>query len=326
LSEEQAGVGVGSADLEQIADRYTALQEAIGRVVIGQEDAVRGAFITLLVSGHSLIEGVPGVAKTLLVRTLARALRVDFGRIQFTPDLMPSDILGTPVLDAQAGDFRFRKGPIFTDLLLADEINRASAKTQAALLEAMQERSVTVDGERHILGADFCVFATQNPVEQEGTYPLPEAELDRFLFKLTMDYPEEADERALLVRHHAGEDEPEEAEPVLDSAGLARARQTVRGVIVGDDVIAYVTSLVRATRSDFQFALGASPRAGLLLLRAAKANAAISGRDYVLPEDVQAMFFPALRHRVELDPAAEVEGLTADQALERSLRGVTVPR
>jgi MoxR-like ATPase len=329
LSEGQAGQGASSAELLRIAERYVALQASVGRVVIGQEEAVRSVFITLLVSGHSLIEGVPGVAKTLLVRTLARALDIDFGRIQFTPDLMPSDIIGTPVLDTRVGDFRFRKGPILTDLLLADEINRASAKTQAALLEAMQERTVTVDGEQHTLGPNFCVFATQNPVEQEGTYPLPEAELDRFLFKITMGYPEEADERAILARHHASRDDAladEPLEPVLDPGTLERARTAVRGVIVRDEVIDYVTSLVRATRSDFQFALGASPRAGLLLLRAAKASAAIAGRDYVLPEDVQSMFFPALRHRVELDPAAEVEGLTADQALERSLRSVTVPR
>ncbi len=319
---------VASLDLTPVVERYQALRERVAQVVVGQDEAVRLATITLLCSGHSLIEGVPGVAKTLLVRTLASALGVRFGRVQFTPDLMPSDILGTPVLDPRVGEFHFRAGPIFTDLLLADEINRASPKTQASLLEAMEERFVTVDGERHALGDWFTVFATQNPVEQEGTYPLPEAELDRFLFKIVVDYPDEAHERELLVLHHAGGGNAPAAavEPVLDAEELARCRELVRQVIVREEIVAYVSDLVRATRADFQFALGASPRAGLLLLRAAKAQAALEGRDYVLPEDVQAVFLPALRQRVLLDPASEVEGLTADQALERTLRTVTVPR
>ncbi len=332
-----------SLDLEPIVGHFSALRDAVSQVVVGQEQAVRLAFITLLCSGHSLIEGVPGVAKTSLVRTLACALDVRFGRIQFTPDLMPSDIIGTPVLDPRVGQFEFRRGPIFTDLLLADEINRASAKTQAALLEAMQERSVTVDGEARDMGPYFAVFATQNPVEQEGTYPLPEAELDRFLFKIVMDYPGEQEERELLIRHHAGDplarmshqvatqsgeiSGPPAPVPCVIAAGaLDWARQLVSRIIVREEIIDYVAKLVRATRADFQFALGASPRAGLLLLRAAKANAAIEGRDYVLPEDVQEMFFPALRHRVILDPASEVEGLTPDQALERCLRSLSVPR
>jgi MoxR-like ATPase len=312
----------------QVPAHYEALRDRVGAVVVGQDDAVRLATITLLCSGHSLIEGVPGVAKTLLVRTLAAALGVRFGRVQFTPDLMPSDILGTAVLDPSAGRFDFRAGPIFTDLLLADEINRASPKTQAALLEAMQERTVTVDGECHPLGDWFTVFATQNPVEQEGTYPLPEAELDRFLFKIVVDYPGEAHERELLTRHHAAPSEAPtgDAAAVLGRDELARSRAAVRAIIVRDEIVSYVSDLVRATRADFQYALGASPRAGLLLLRAAKAEAALEGRDYVLPEDVQTVFFPALRHRVVLDPAAEVEGLTADRALERTLRTVTVPR
>jgi MoxR-like ATPase len=320
LTESQAG------GASRVTAHYQALRERVARVVVGQDEAVRLATITLLCSGHSLIEGVPGVAKTLLVRTLAGALGVRFGRVQFTPDLMPSDILGTGVLDAAAARFEFRPGPIFTDLLLADEINRASPKTQAALLEAMQEGFVTVDGERHALGEWFTVFATQNPVEQEGTYPLPEAELDRFLFKIVVGYPDEGHERALLALHHAGGAEAPADVPVLQPEALRDARAAVQGVIVRDEIVAYVSDLVRATRADFQYALGASPRAGLLLLRAAKAEAALEARDYVLPEDVQAVFFPALRHRVVLDPASEVEGLTADQALERTLRTVTVPR
>jgi MoxR-like ATPase len=316
-------------DLSPVVERYRALCEQVAQVVVGQEEALRLAYITLLCSGHSLIEGVPGVAKTLLVRTLSASLGVDFGRVQFTPDLMPSDIVGTPVLDPRVGEFKFRPGPIFTDLLLADEINRASPKTQAALLEAMQERTVTVDGERHPLGPCFTVFATQNPVEQEGTYPLPEAELDRFLFKIVIDYPGEDEERSLLAVHHAQPPDAgptRELRPVLEEQDVARSRDLVRRIIVREEIVAYVADLVRATRSDFQFALGASPRAGLLLLRAAKAGAALEGRDYVLPEDVQELFFPALRHRVLLDPASEVEGLTPDRALERTLRTVTVPR
>jgi MoxR-like ATPase len=315
-----------SIDMTPIADGFRAVRDAVGEVVVGQDAAVRLVFVTLLCAGHSLIEGVPGVAKTLLVRSLASALDLRFGRVQFTPDLMPSDIIGTTVLDLRSGEARFRSGPLFTDLLLADEINRASAKTQAALLEAMQERAATVDGTRHPLGPHFAVFATQNPVEHEGTYPLPEAELDRFLFKIVMGYPSEVEEAAIVARHHVDAGLLQNAQPVLRAAALDEARDLVRRVIVRDEIVAYVTSLIRATRADLNFALGASPRAGVLLLRAAKASAAIEGRDYVLPEDVQEMWLPALRHRVQLDPAAEVEGLVADEALSRTLQSVAVPR
>jgi len=310
-----------------VAERFAALREQVGRVVVGQEEALRLLFVTLLCSGHALVEGVPGVAKTLLVRALAASLDLRFGRVQFTPDLMPADVLGTPVFDPREGRFQFRPGPVFTDLLLADEINRASAKTQAALLEAMQEGRVTVDGAGHELGPHFAVFATQNPVDQEGTYPLPEAELDRFLFKVVVPYPSEEQEIELIELHHGqrGLGAPRVA-PVLDAATLEDLRHRVRAVVVSREIAAYVAALVRATRADFQFALGASPRAGLLLLRAAKAQAALEGRDYVLPEDVQEMLPPALRHRVQLDPGVEVEGVSADQALERTLRSVTVPR
>jgi MoxR-like ATPase len=306
---------------------YEGVRSRVGAIVIGQEEALRLVVVTLLCRSHSLIEGVPGLGKTLLVRSVASCLGIRFGRVQFTADLMPSDIVGTPVLDAQGGDFRFRPGPLFTDLLLADEINRAAAKTQAALLEAMQERAATVDGVAHPLGPDFAVFATQNPVEQEGTYPLPEAELDRFLFKIVMEYPAEADERALLTRHHgedAGAAAPEG--PRIGPDQLERARALVRGVVVREEIIGYASNLVRATRADLHFSLGASPRAGVLLLRAAKALAALDGRDFVLPEDVQEAWLPAIRHRVLLEPAAEVEGLRTDEALQRTLESVTVPR
>jgi MoxR-like ATPase len=318
--------GAPAQDSSAVAELYRGLREAIAGVVVGQEEAVRLCFVTLLCRGHSLIEGVPGVAKTLLVRTLAGCLGVRFGRVQFTPDLMPSDIIGTPLLDPGAGELRFRPGPLFTDLLLADEINRASAKTQAALLEAMQERSATVDGVKHPLGAHFAVFATQNPVEQEGTYPLPEAELDRFLFKIVMSYPSEEEERALLARHHAEDAGDALPHRVVAPEELEEARRIARAVVVSEEVLAYAASLVRATRADLHFTLGGSPRAGVLLLRAAKALAALAGRDFVLPEDVQEAWLPALRHRVLLEPTAEVEGLVADEALLRSLESVTVPR
>jgi MoxR-like ATPase len=315
-----------SVDGAFVAERFEGLREAVGQVVIGQDDVLRQVFITLLVGGHSLVEGVPGVAKTLLVRTLASTLDLRFGRIQFTPDLMPSDILGTSVLEQATGTFRFREGPIFTELLLADEINRAPAKTQSALLEAMQESTITVDGERHDLSQFFTVFATQNPVDQEGTYPLPEAELDRFLFKILIDYPSAEEEETMLRRHHEDTTTPSSVPVVLAPAEIERARRAVRAVTVSDEIFGYVAELVRTTRTDFQYGLGASPRAGLLLLRAAKAQAVLEGRAFVLPEDVQEMWAPCLRHRVMLDPALEVEGQTADAALERSLRGVTVPR
>ena len=313
-------------DVSTVSETFEALRSNVGKVVVGQDTPLRLAFLTLLCSSHCLFEGVPGVAKTLLVKTLARSLSLRFGRVQFTADLMPSDVTGIPIFQPAEGEFRFRPGPIFTDLLLADEINRASAKTQAALLEAMQERTVTVDGVCHPLGDQFTVYATQNPVEQEGTYPLPEAELDRFLFKIDVDYPDEDSERELLRRQHAEEMADPPVEPVIDAATLATLRELVRGTIVSEELIAYVAALVRASRGDVQYRLGASPRAGVQLLRAAKALAAISGRDFVLPEDVQELWLPCMHHRVILDPAAEVEGLDAATALSRTLASVTVPR
>jgi MoxR-like ATPase len=313
-------------DVGRVADAHRRVERAVGAAIVGQESAVRLAFTTLLCGGHSLLEGVPGVGKTLLVQSLAAALGIRFGRIQFTPDLMPSDIIGTAVLDPRERETQFRPGPLFTDLLLADEINRASAKTQAALLEAMQEGAATVDGRRHALGPHFAVFATQNPIEHEGTYPLPEAQLDRFLFKVVMDYPTLDEELTILARHHDDRPPAPDAAAPLAAADLDACREAVRAVLVRDDVVAYVANLARATRADARFALGASPRAAVMLLRAAKAEAAMEQRDYVIPEDVQSVFAPTLRHRVQLEPAAEIEGVTPDQALEQTLRGVAVPR
>lgn len=314
-----------SSDVSWVAHSYAKLRNAIASVVIGQDDAIRLSFTTLLCSGHSLYEGVPGVAKTLLVRTIAATLGIRFGRIQCTPDLMPSDIIGTSILYPNSGEFRFRPGPIFADLLLVDEINRAPAKTQAALLEAMQERAVTVDGTGYPLGDWFTVLATQNPVEQEGTYPLPEAEIDRFLFKIPIGYPSQADEIRVLCEHHADSVLAVKTGKVLSAEDLARAREIANGVMPREEILGYVVSLVRATRDHPAIAVGASPRAALWMVRAAKAIACLEGRNFVLPEDVQAVIVPTLRHRIVLEPSAEVEGMTADAVVDEVVRSVPVP-
>ena len=316
---------VPSRESAWVAEAFAAMRSAIGAVVIGQDEAVRLSFVTLLCAGHSLYEGVPGVAKTLLVRTLAATLGIRFGRIQCTPDLMPTDIIGTPILDARTSDFRFREGPLFTDLLLVDEINRAPAKTQAALLESMQERSATVDGVTYPLGKWFTVLATQNPIEQEGTYPLPEAELDRFLFKIRVSYPTAEEEVRVLATHHANRTPLDQTRAVLGADELAAARAIVDAILARDEILQYAVALVRATREHPAISVGASPRAALWTLRAAKASAALEGRDFVLPEDVQAVIRPTLRHRIVLEPGAEVEGMGPDDALEEVIRGVPVP-
>lgn len=314
-----------SKDPSWVAELYSKLRDVIASVVIGQDDAIRLSFTTLLCSGHSLYEGVPGVAKTLLVRTIAATLGIRFGRIQCTPDLMPSDIIGTPIFYPSSGEFRFRPGPIFADLLLVDEINRAPAKTQAALLEAMQERAVTVDGTGYPLGDWFTVLATQNPVEQEGTYPLPEAEIDRFLFKIPIGYPNEADEIRVLRTHHVDSALAVETSRVLSAQDLARAREIANAVMPREEILGYAVSLVRATRDHPAIAVGASPRAALWMVRAAKGIACLEGRNFVLPEDVQAVIVPTLRHRIVLEPSAEVEGMTADAVVEEVVRSVPVP-
>jgi len=299
------------------------------RVVLGQGAVLREALLALLARGHVLLEGPPGTAKTLLVRALNEALGLSFRRIQFTPDLMPSDITGVSMLTGQ-GSFTFRPGPLFADLVLADEINRAPAKTQAALLEAMQEWSVTVDGERHALTPSFTVFATQNPIEFEGTYPLPEAELDRFMLKSTLGYPDTATEEALLQAVLGGF---EAAEPrsfgisrVLDAAGLAVLREGVRRVRVEPSLTAYITGIVRATRDAPALTMGASPRASVALLKLAQASALVDGREYVVPDDVKGLAPAVLRHRVMVAPELELEGVTADVALRTIIDRVEAPR
>ncbi len=304
--------------------------EAVQRVVLGQEAATREALVCLLARGHVLLEGVPGTAKTLLVRTLALALDVKFQRIQFTPDLMPADITGVTLLTGGGTrEFTFRPGPIFADLVLADEINRAPAKTQAALLEAMQERTVTVDGVGHPLSAVFTVFATQNPVEFEGTYPLPEAELDRFMAKVQIGYPDTAHEQGILARTVAGfeADRPETygVAPVMDAAGLEGLRGAVAAVRVEPQISAYITAIVRGTREAASLTLGASPRAGVSLLKAARAIALLEERDYVIPDDVKQLAPAVLRHRVNVAPELELEGVTPDAALKAILDKTDVP-
>ena len=302
--------------------------EALRHVVLGQEAASREVVICLLARGHILLEGVPGTAKTLLVRTLALALDVRFMRIQFTPDLMPADITGITLLTG-THEFTFRPGPIFADLVLADEINRAPAKTQAALLEAMQERTVTVDGTSHSLSPVFTVFATQNPIEFEGTYPLPEAELDRFMLKVQVGYPAAPVEQGILTRYvegfEADRTETYGVTPVTDGQGLERLRQAVEAVRVEPRITAYITSIVRATRDAASLTLGASPRAGVALLKAARAAALLEERDFVIPDDVKLLAPAVLRHRVNVAPELELEGVTADQALKAILDKTEAP-
>jgi MoxR-like ATPase len=307
-----------------------ALRAEVAKAVVGQDAALTGLVVALLCRGHVLLEGVPGVAKTLLVRALAASLALQTKRVQFTPDLMPGDVTGSLVYDARTARFEFQAGPIFTNLLLADEINRTPPKTQAALLEAMQERQVSVEGHPRPLPEPFVVVATQNPVEFEGTYPLPEAQLDRFLLKLTMPVPSREDEVAILTRHDAGFDPSDLSaagvRPVAGALELAAARQAVGAVRVAPEVVGYVVDLVRATRSSASLSLGASPRAATALLAASKSWAWLSGRDYVTPDDVQTLARPALRHRISLRPEAELEGVTADGVLDSVLAAVAVPR
>ncbi|WP_436775605.1 AAA family ATPase [Yinghuangia sp. YIM S09857] len=307
-----------------------ALRGEVAKVVVGQDPVVSGLVIALLCRGHVLLEGVPGVAKTLLVRTLARALDLRSTRVQFTPDLMPGDVTGSMVYDARTAEFSFREGPVFTNLMLADEINRTPPKTQASLLEAMEERQVSVDGTPRPLPDPFLVAATQNPVEYEGTYPLPEAQLDRFLLKLTVPLPQRDEEIDVLRRHAEGFD-PRDLDaagvrPVAGEAELAAGRRAVAGLRVDPDVLAYVVDIVRATRTSPSLQLGVSPRGATALLGTARAWAWLSGRDYTTPDDVKALAKPTLRHRVQLRPEAEMEGVSADAVVDAVLASVPVPR
>jgi MoxR-like ATPase len=327
----------GNSDLEapwpgQHDPRATlgAVRAEVGKAVVGQDPVVTGLLIALLCQGHVLLEGVPGVAKTLLVRALAASLRLESKRVQFTPDLMPGDVTGSLIYDARTARFEFRDGPIFTNLLLADEINRTPPKTQAALLEAMQERQVSVEGTARPLPDPFLVAATQNPVEYEGTYPLPEAQLDRFLLKLTVGVPDREQEIGIVTRHAAGFDPRDLVaagiEQVAGAADLAAAREAVGRVHVSPEVTGYIVDLCRATRQSPSLLLGVSPRGATALLATSRAWAWLSGREYVTPDDVKALARPTFRHRIQLRPEAELDGTTADGILEAVLASVPVPR
>jgi len=314
-------------EIGQLADR---IRHEVRKAIIGQADSVDLMLVALFSSGHILLEGPPGTAKTLLAQTFAEAISLQFGRIQFTPDLMPGDVLGTNIFNFQTNAFALTKGPIFTDILLADEINRTPPKTQAALLEAMQERKVTIDGERYTLNDRFMVIATQNPLEQQGTYPLPEAQLDRFLFKHVLSFPSR-DEEIDIVGGHGRRTGMATArafgvEPVVAGEELAAAVAAVAGARINDDIIAYIVDIVRATRENPSLEAGASPRAAAALAAAARARAALDGRDYVIPDDVKRLALPAMRHRVLLSPAAEIEGRTTDETLATILEQTAAPR
>jgi MoxR-like ATPase len=316
--------------LEQLRDKLDAARKEVGKVILGQEDVIDSAFIVILARQHALIEGVPGIAKTLLARTLAHVLGAGFARIQFTPDLMPADITGTSVFHFGRNEFTLVRGPVFTSFLLADEINRAPAKTQSALLQAMQERTVTIDRETHALPPDFTVFATQNPIEYEGTYPLPEAQKDRFLLKIAMAVPEREDELALALRMLSG-DAPEETlergqvSPVLSSGELGQAREALADVSMRNELAAYIVDLVRRTRTHESVLVGAGPRASQALVLASRVHAALAGRDFVTPDDVKALARPVLEHRLILRPEFEIEGMTAAEAVEKIVESVAVP-
>lgn len=313
-----------------VQQTYQALLAESKKALVGQDAIFEQMVIALLVRGHILLEGVPGTAKTLAAKTLAHLVHAEFKRVQFTPDLMPSDIVGTQVFDVNSSKFFLKHGPVFANVVLADEINRAPAKTQAALLEAMEERHVTIEGDRQILPEPFIVMATQNPIEYEGTYPLPEAQLDRFLFKTVVSYPALDAETDILRRYHHGFDAHKLAEagltPILGPADLIESQKEIQAVTVEDGILQYITKLSDATRKATDLALGASPRASIAMLLAAKAYAAIQGRSYVVPDDVKMIALPVMRHRILLKPEAEIEGLNPDGIIQRLLASVDVPR
>lgn len=307
-----------------------SLRAEISKVVAGQEDVVEQMLVCVLSRGHVLLEGVPGIAKTLTARTMAHVLGCDFKRIQFTPDLMPTDVTGTYVFDSKASEFRLKKGPVFTNILLADEINRTPPRTQSAMLQAMEERQVSIDGIDHQLDGIFFVAATQNPIEYEGTYPLPEAQLDRFLMKLIVDYPDEANELEVVKRSHHGFDPHDLAaaglKPLPNVQVLLDAFAEVQNVTADDDVIRYATTITRQTRQAYRVVLGASPRASIALLRCGKALAALRGRDFVTPDDIKSLAPPILRHRLIMSPESAIEGTKVDEVIASVLAAVPVPR
>lgn len=306
------------------------IKNEIEKVIVEQEEMLKFCMVGLLCGGHVLLEGVPGLAKTLMVRTLAKTMDVDFKRIQFTPDLMPSDVTGTKIFNMQTREFELKKGPIFTNFLLADEINRTPPKTQAGLLEAMEEQAVTIDGENIHLPSPYMVFATQNPIEYEGTYPLPEALMDRFLMKVIIEYPSAQAEKEVLQRYHKGFNsidlDSSGIEAVCNSEDILRCRKEIEEVQVDSSLFDYIIQIVRETRNYFSIEVGSSPRGSIALLQSAKAYAVISGRDYVIPEDIKTVAFPVLRHRISLKPELIIEGIKEDKVIENILMQIKVPR
>ena len=319
---------VRRTDLTALNQAVVAIRNEIRKVIVGQDEMVKLIIAALLADGHVLIEGVPGVAKTLTAKLVARSLDIGFSRIQFTPDLMPSDVLGTPVFNPQHGSFDFKKGPVFGNIVLIDEINRSPAKTQSALFEIMEERQATIDGRTYPMPSPFMVLATQNPIEHEGTYRLPEAQLDRFLFKILVPYPSEAEEVTILSQFHQMGNAPifEMVKPVLNGEQVIALRQQIKTLIIEDRLLQFIARFIQQTRSHKSIYLGASPRASLAIMNASKAIAAISGRDFVTPEDILEVFSPVLRHRIILAPDKEMEGITEDEVIKQIVNGMDIPR
>ena len=315
-------------DLSKLQAAVSEIKEELGKVIIGQEDMIELLIISILADGHALIEGVPGVAKTVTAKLLARTMNVDFSRIQFTPDLMPSDILGTSVFNVKTSEFEFKKGPIFSNIILIDEINRAPAKTQAALFEAMAERQITIDGVRFQMQPPFLVFATQNPIEQEGTYRLPEAQLDRFLFKIKVRYPSLAEEVKILESKHRqlNTEISSLINSVLTATDIAAYQHSIKQVLIEDNLLKYIAAIVDNTRSNANLYLGASPRASIAIMDASKALAAIQGRDFITPDDIKKVAAPILCHRIILTPEREMEGFTPEKVIQQIVDSIEVPR
>jgi MoxR-like ATPase len=315
-------------DLKPLQESVERIKKEIAKFIVGQNEMIELLIISILTNGHSLIEGVPGVAKTITAKLLAKTLDVDFSRIQFTPDLMPSDILGTSVFNVKTNDFEYKKGPIFSNIVLIDEINRAPAKTQAALFEVMAERQITMDGMRYNMAPPFLVFATQNPIEQEGTYRLPEAQLDRFLFKIDVHYPSLEDEVQILVDNHKRQDimDFDSIRLILTAESIANYQNLIKQIIVEDNLLHYIASIIHNTRNNANLYLGASPRASIAILNAAKANAAIHGRDFVTPEDIKRCTKAVLKHRLVLTPEREMEAFTVDKVVDQILETIEIPR
>ncbi len=315
-------------DLTELNEAVMSIRNEIKKIIVGQDEMVRLIITALLADGHVLIEGVPGVAKTLTAKLVAKSVDAGFSRIQFTPDLMPSDVLGTPVFNPREAQFEFKKGPVFSNIVLVDEINRAPAKTQSALLEVMEERQATIDGRSYPMASPFMVLATQNPVEQEGTYRLPEAQLDRFLFKILVPYPTESEELTILTQFHSmgNTNVMDMIRPVLPAQKVATLRQQIKTLLIEERLMQFIAKLIHQTRNNKSVYLGASPRASLAIMNASKAMAAIQGRDFVTPEDILAIVPPVLRHRIILSPDKEMEGITEDEVIRQIVQGMDVPR